>query len=88
MTIFAKDSARFFETVIDDEIVLMNVDTGSFHALKGSSVEIWNHIDGVRTADMIAGALIDCYEVEPNHCKRDVTSFLADLAQAGFVVSR
>jgi hypothetical protein len=83
-----KDATRFFETELDDEIVLMNVETGSFHALKGASVEIWSRIDGVRTAEMIAAELVERYEVEPDHCTSDVTSFLGDLAQAGFVVSR
>ncbi len=88
MTIPAKDTARFFETAIDDEIVLMNVDTGCFHSLKGPSVAIWNLIDGERSSDRIIGELIERYEVEPTVCKGDVTDFLSELKQAGFVISR
>ena len=84
----AKAPSKYFETAIDDEIVLMNIDTGSFHSLKGPSVAIWNRIDGSRSTEKIISELVEQYDVEPDVCSRDVSGFLSDLTQAGFVVSR
>ena len=83
-----KAPSKYFETAIDDEIVLMNIDTGSFHSLKGPSVQIWNRIDGTRSTEKILSELVEQYDVEPEICSKDVSGFLCDLTQAGFVVSR
>ena len=61
MTAIAKDHARFVETVIDDEIVVMQLDSGDFFSLSGSARAIWEAIDGTRDEAAICAA---------RHCSR------------------
>jgi pyrroloquinoline quinone biosynthesis protein D len=87
MTILAKATAKFAETTIDDEVVLMNIDSGSFHALKGTGLAIWKLIDGERSTDAIMQELVARYTVKPEQCAAEVATFTAQLTKAGFIVA-
>jgi hypothetical protein len=80
-----KATAAFAETKLDDELVLMNVDTGRFFALKGTGLEIWNLIDGSRDAPSLAEAMIQDYNVPPDACRGAIDRFIEQMNRAGFV---
>lgn len=80
-----KINARFAETALDDEIVLMNIDNGKFYALKGTSLAIWQRIDGTRGTAEIANELTAEYDVDPDTCAAEVARFLEAMTGAGFV---
>jgi ribosome-associated toxin RatA of RatAB toxin-antitoxin module len=80
-----KATAHFAETELDDEIVLMNIDTGSFHALKGTGLAIWKLIDGTRDADAINSAMMARYDVDSATCSAEIGRFVDQMAGAGFV---
>jgi hypothetical protein len=77
--------ARFAETPLDDELVLMNIDTGSFHALKDTGLAVWQLIDGTRNHAAICAVLLEAYEVDPQACAREVSLFVDQMIAAGFV---
>jgi pyrroloquinoline quinone biosynthesis protein D len=87
MTILTKATAQFAETSIDDELVLMNIDTGSFHALKGTGLAIWNLIDGARTNQAITRELAARYAVDQQQCEAELATFVGQLTKAGFLVA-
>ena len=76
---------RFVETEIDGEAVIMNLDTGHFHALKDTGLAIWRLIDGKRSVTAIIAALLETYEVDEDRCHSDCERFLVSLWGAGFV---
>ena len=80
-----KATSRFAETALDDEVVLMNTQSGEFFALKGTGLAIWNLIDGKRDQTAICAVLAERFEVAPDQCHTDVAEFVAQLAKAGFV---
>jgi PqqD family protein of HPr-rel-A system len=80
-----KATDHFAETPLDDELVLMNIDTGSFHALKGTGLAIWHLIDGSRDEAAVCAALQETYEVDPQTCQAEVGRFIDQMAEAGFV---
>ena len=83
---FAKKAIdSFVETRIDDELVLMNIDTGSFHALKGTGLAIWQLLDGGDGRTDIIAALTKRYDISAEQCGADVDQFLSDIEAAGFV---
>lgn len=82
-----KSKDHFAETCIDDEIVLMNVDTGRFHALKATGRDIWALIDDARDAAAISAQLQRRYKVSPTECDAEVLRFIGDLRTAGFLVA-
>lgn len=46
--------------------------------------EIWKLCDG-RTSEEIVAGLLNCFEVEEGELSSDVTAFLNDLAEKGFI---
>jgi hypothetical protein len=60
-------------------------DLDSIYTLNDVGATIWNLIDGTRTADDIALAVVEAFEVEPEQARRDVEEFLAQLTEAGMI---
>lgn len=80
-----KLSDRFFETSMNDGIVLMDARSGAFHALKGVAREIWRLMDGCPDEGALVAALCSRFDVAPDVCRRDVEAFISRLAEVGFV---
>ncbi len=83
-----KATSRLAETEIDDEIVLMNIDTGHFHALRNTGLAIWKLIDGTRDINALCDALRQSYAVDPDVCAIEVDRFINLMVEAGFVERR
>ena len=83
--LIAKLSGRFSETMIDDEVVVMSLDSGDFFSLTDTSKEIWQLIDGTRSRDAIIGELVQAYEDNSEAISVDVDDFLNRLRESGFI---
>lgn len=83
----AKLTDRFTETGIDDETVVMNIDTGEFYALRDSGKVIWELIDGVRDRDALLSALAGEFGCGIDEIAADVDGFVAGLRQAGLLAA-
>ena len=81
----AKLAGRFSETMIDDEVVLMSLDSGDFFSLSDTSKEIWQLIDGNRSQKAIIAELALAYESKPEAIAVDIDDFLNGLQEAGFI---
>ena len=80
-----KLSERFTEAAIDDEIVVMRVDTGEFFSLTGTAATTWRLIDGNRNRDALLAALADEYSTDEAAIAADVDDFLAQLKETGLL---
>lgn len=87
MTILAKDPARFVETVIDEETVIMLLDSGDFFSLSETGRAIWQLIDGQRDRAALLAALSAEYDVPVEVLAPDLDDFLADLRTAGLLAA-
>jgi hypothetical protein len=85
MTVYARAEGHFAETRIDDEVVLMNIDSGAFHAVRGPAMAIWDAIDGHQSTRDIVTQLTARFDVGTEQCTAEVDSFMASMAKAGFV---
>ena len=75
-----KDPARFVETVIDDEVVVMQLDSGDFFSLSGSARAIWEAIDGTRDEAAVCAVLAgQFYDADRAGLATDVARFVARL---------
>ena len=83
--LIAKLSGHFSETMIDDEVVVMSLDSGDFFSLTDTSKEIWQLIDGTRSRDAIIGELVQAYEDNSEAISVDVDDFLNRLRESGFI---
>ncbi len=76
---------KFAETEIDDEIVVMHLDSGDFFSLTGTATDIWRLIDGARTREEIVAELSSSYDSGEAAIASDVDGLLVQLADAGIV---
>lgn len=66
---------------VGDEVVMLNLEKGRYHALDEIAGEIWELIaEPIRVADLIA-ALLTEFDVSPEDCQRDVLSYLEQLQE-------
>lgn len=85
MTSIRKLVDNFTEADIDDEIIIMRLDTGELLGLDGTSAEIWRLIDGARDREELIGALASNYEMGRRQLAHDVGEFLGQLKDAGLI---
>jgi len=81
----SKLSASFKETQIDDEIVVMLLDSGEFLSITGTGCEIWKQIDGTSDRKALVLALASQYDASESEIATDVHTFLVRLLDAGIV---
>lgn len=85
MTAIIKRSDSFTETAIDDEIVVMKLDTGDFFSITGTGCAIWGLIDGARDRAALVAALAAEFAAGEDEIAGDVDAFLARLAGEGLL---
>lgn len=76
---------QFIETEIDDEAVLMHLDSGDFFSLAGTALAIWQLVDGTRDRDAIVAALVAEYGADSSEVGDDVDRFASELVELGFL---
>lgn len=72
---------RFTEAAIDDEIVIMRVDTGDFYSLTGTAAATWRLIDGQRSRAALVAALATEFAGTEEDIASDVDEFLQNLRE-------
>ncbi len=78
-----KRPERFEASPIDDELMLIDVDSGRFFALKDVGLRIWTMLDRESDLNAIAAALCSEYEVEARQARESVRQFADSLVEAG-----
>lgn len=68
---------------VDDELILIQGDSGAFYSLKSVGLDIWEQIEAPKALNEIARDLNDSYEVDPLECQAAVLKFADDLVRAG-----
>ena len=79
---------RFVETEIDDEIVVMDLESGNFFSLKDTALDIWRLVDGTLSPADIAAELANDYDVGEGELADDVAAFLDKALTAGLIEAR
>lgn len=69
---FVKNVASYAESAIENEVVLMNVETGRFHALSGVALAIWRLPDSEAQSAAIKAIVAERYEVDAPICDVEV----------------
>ena len=74
-----------FETV-DDQVVLLSLEGGSYYKLNGSGSRIWALIRELGDLAKVEQTMVDEFEGEPEQIRRDVSTLVDDLKSHGLVV--
>ena len=84
-TTITKRPDQFSETAIDDEIVVMSLDSGDFFSLSGTGRTIWQLLDSHSNRAALLTELACSYGQEERAIAEELDLFIASLAQAGLV---
>ncbi len=68
-----------FSSEIDNEVVLMNADSGSYYGFDDIVSLIWNIIEEPKTIKEICDKLMEVYHIDYETCLKDVTELLENL---------
>lgn len=86
MTIsITKCPEQFSETTIDDEIVVMSLDTGTFFSLSGTGQAIWRLLDSHTERGALLAELARGYDQDEAAIAAELDEFVAALSEAGLV---
>ena len=81
-----QNPAVLSRSTFDDNILLVNRDTGASLALNGCGKMIWNLIDGRRTEAEIIAQVSKNFQNVPDTVTDDVTSLISTLSQEDFIL--
>lgn len=82
-----KAESTFVETAIDDETIIMQIDSAEFFSLNLTGGEVWRLIDGTRDRDAIVAQLAADYGVGAAEIGPEIDELLGELREAGFLAS-
>ena len=71
---------------LEDDQILVHMDTGFCFALEGVGVRIWEMLADGATAESVVEGLLAEYEVDRERVVRDVDALLEELIQHDLVV--
>lgn len=66
---------------IEDQFVMVNIDTGTYVALNASASEVWNLLEQPRTRTELEDNLRAIYTVDAETCAQSVTRVLDQMRE-------
>ena len=69
--------------VVDDEVVLLNLDTGHYYSLNESGRRIWELLDGNNSVPDVVRVICEEFDVEQKAAVKDVNTLLDELLKEG-----
>ncbi|QHV96968.1 PqqD family protein [Spirosoma endbachense] len=81
---------RNHETIsgqIDDELVMMDIEKGSYFSLNTVATRIWELLEGPLTIENLCDLLLKEYDVDYSECRADVEEHLTKMKELGLVKS-
>jgi Coenzyme PQQ synthesis protein D (PqqD) len=70
----------------DDEVVVLDMRTGTYFSLRGSGVDVWELVEAHATGAQIVEAVADRYDGSPGEIGSAIEALLDELAQADLIV--
>lgn len=80
-------SSGLVSSEIDEDIVLMSVETGRYYSISNVGASIWNLLAEPLSVYEICQGLMSEYEIDPVRCKDEVLVFIRQLKDEGIVAS-
>lgn len=78
---------RFSTAEVDGDLVMIDLASGKFFALKGVALRIWDALDRTDDLEGICEELQAHYDVDADRCRADVLAFGQALVDAGFATA-
>lgn len=73
-------------TELDGQVMLMNIENGSYYEVAGIGGVIWHMLETPRSEAEVVDAVVTAYRVEREQCLLDVRAFLEKLVASHVVI--
>jgi hypothetical protein len=83
---FRVNSPKIVHETIDDEVVMIDFDTGNYYSLDKVGAEIWGHIARGASVGQIARALAECYGTPDGVMGEAVHGLVAELQAENLII--
>jgi len=74
-------SSEPMQAHLDDELVMMSVERGSYYGLDPVGSKIWELLEEPMTVRELVDKLLEIYEVDPATCEKETLEFLASMQE-------
>jgi hypothetical protein len=82
---FRINSLPFAHETIEGEVVIVNVEEGTYYSLRDTGAEVWTLLESGVSLGEVVGELVRRYQCEPAEIQVGVERLLADLQREGIV---
>ena len=82
---FRVNSPRVMHETIEGEVILIDLETGSYYSLREAGAEIWGWIESGATEGQIVEALAQAYEGAPEEMGSAARALLEELRREGLI---
>jgi hypothetical protein len=70
---------------LGEDVVMMDIEQGAYYGLEGVAARIWEFTETPLSVGSLCEKLTSGYEVSPEKCQQEVTTFLGDLVNRNIV---
>ncbi len=72
---------------IDDEVVMMSIETGEYYGLNPVASRIWELLETPHTLVNLIERLMQEFDIDEQSCRRDVETFLRQMIEKKLVIT-
>ena len=83
---FARNKSVVF-TELDDEVVMLDVDSGQYYELDAVGARIWMLLENKPSISLLRDALTAEFDIDAETCREDLGEFLKRLVELGLIAS-
>lgn len=80
------DKDRIVHETIDDEVIIIDLQSGSYFSLRESAAELWPAIVEGTSSDQLTAILATVYDAQPSTVEASVSTFLNQLDEEDIIV--
>lgn len=84
---FQINTAKIAQEIIDDEVIIINLDEGSYYSLLNTGVEIWQGIEKGFSGDEIIQDMIDRYDRNTEEITQGIEALMDELIAEEIIIS-
>jgi hypothetical protein len=84
---FRIKNPQVIHETVDGEVVVVNLETGNYYSLAGTSQRIWAAVEREQSMNEVLAGIRASYEGDQHHLDETVQGFLATLEAEGLIVS-
>ncbi len=85
---YIANTKQFISSDLGDEMILMNLESGDYIALNGTSADIWKLAENEANMDTIIDRLMEQYEVDKEVCKIETIACVKKMAEKGLLLKK